>query len=190
MSKVLSMTASSETPVPPEIGERAAQISALLDQIEALIPNYTKLDSGRARTVRGNARFAHELIAPTITAVTNYEPLHRCNLFDVERGRNALQFRDELRPIEQRMAVVTSALAFTIDSHLAEAAIEALQTYRWSQYHVRHPEGEGLRPYVEEMERVVKKGLGRRAKAKTTPGSPAPQATAGAHAQTDEKVTV
>ena len=73
----------------------AAQLTALLDQIEALVPGYTQPDSVRARTVASNARFAQDLIVPTITAVTNYEPLRKRNLFDVDRGRRSLQIRDE-----------------------------------------------------------------------------------------------
>jgi hypothetical protein len=162
-------------PGTPGAGSIAAQLTALLDQIEALVPEYTQPDSVRARTVASNARFAQELITPTITAVTNYEPLRKRNLFDVERGRRALQLRDELSPIQQRMAVITDALAFTIDSQLAESGVDALQTYRWSQYHVKHPEGDGLRPYVEEMRAVVKKAIGRRGKSKASPETPAPQ---------------
>ena len=162
----------------------AAQLTALLDQIEALVPGYTQPDSVRARTVASNARFAQDLIVPTITAVTNYEPLRKRNLFDVDRGRRALQIRDELRPIQQRMAVITDAIAFTIDSQLAESGVDALQTYRWSQHHVKHPEGDGLRPYVEEMKAVVKKAIGRRGKSKASPETPAPQ---GAMADLMEK---
>jgi hypothetical protein len=141
-------------------------LTALLDQIEATVPNYTKPDRVRAHTVHGNARFANELITPTITAVTNYDPLRQRNLFDVERGRKALQLRDELRPIQQRLAVITEAVAYTIDSALAECAIDALQTYRWSKSHVRHPDGDGLRPYIEEMKDVVRKSIGWRGKPK------------------------
>jgi len=162
----------------------AAQLTALLDQIEALVPGYTQPDSVRARTVASNARFAQDLIVPTITAVTNYEPLRKRNLFDVDRGRRALQIRDELRPLQQRMAVITDAIAFTIDSQLAESGVDALQTYRWSQHHVKHPEGDGLRPYVEEMKAVVKKAIGRRGKSKASPETPAPQ---GAMADLMEK---
>jgi hypothetical protein len=182
MSKTRSTTPTLTTTA--EGASVASQLTTLLDQIEALIPDYTKPDSVRARTVASNARFAHDLITPTIAAVTNYEPLRQRNLFDVERGRRALQLRDELRPIQQRLAVITDALAFTIDSQLAEAGVEALQTYRWSQHHVRHPEGDGLRPYVDEMKAVVKKAIGRRGKAKTSPDTPTPQ---GAMADLMEK---
>jgi hypothetical protein len=81
--------------------------------------------------------------------------------------------------------VIAEALAFTMDSQLAEAGVEALQTYRSSQHHVRHPEGDGLRPYVDEMKAVVKKAIGRRGKAKPSPETPAPQ---GAMTELMEKV--
>jgi hypothetical protein len=80
--------------------------------------------------------------------------------------------------------VITDALAFTIDSQLAEAGVAVLQTYRWSQHHVRHPEGDGLRPYVNEMKAVVKKAIGRRGKSKAAPDTLAPQ---GAMADLMEK---
>src|SRR2546423_6989162 len=182
MSETRSTTPTLATPT--EGGSVAAQLTTLLDQNEALIPDYPKPDSIRARTVASNARFAHDLITPTIAAVTNYEPLRQRNLFDVERGRRALQLRDELRPVQQRLAVITDALAFTIDSQLAESGVDALQTYRWSPHHVRHPEGDGLRPYVDEMKAVVKKAIGRRGKMKASPDTPAPQ---GAMADLMEK---
>lgn len=147
-----------------------AQLTALLDQFEALVPNYTQPDRKRANAVHSNARFAHELITPTITAVMNYEPLRQHNLFDVERGRKALQLRDDLRPIYQRMVVVAGAVAYTIEKELAECAMDALQVYRWSTSHMRHAEGaDALRPYVQEMENMVKKTIGRRPKKPPTP---------------------
>ena len=63
--------------------EAAARISALLDQLETLVVDFPQPDAARAATVRANARFAGELVTPTITAVTNYDPLRSHNLFDV-----------------------------------------------------------------------------------------------------------
>src|SRR5436190_15778393 len=142
--------------------EAAARISALLDEIETLVVDFPQPDAARAATVRANARFAGELVTPTITAVTNYEPLRSRKLFDVDAGRNALAFRDEFRPIVHRMAVLTSQIDFAVDDKLAEAAIEALQTYQWSKRQAKLPDGAGLRPYVSEMQRVVEKTLNHR----------------------------
>ena len=79
-------TKSSPTPETPT-SDVASQMTALLDQLEALIPAYPEPDAARRTTVRANARFASELVTPTITAVTNYEPLRARKLFDVEGGR-------------------------------------------------------------------------------------------------------
>ena len=157
------------------IAEAAARISALLDQIETLVVDFPQPDAARAATVRANARFAGELVTPTITAVTNYDPLRSHNLFDVDAGRNALAFRDELRPIVQRMAALTSRIDFAVDDKLAEAAMEALQTYQWSKRHAKQPEGAGLRPYVSEMQRVVEKTLNHRPKHQEPGSAPTPK---------------
>ena len=162
-------TTSNSTPT----AEAAARISALLDQLETLIADFPPLDPTRAAAVRANARFAGELVTPTITAVSNYEPLRARKLFDIDGGREALAFRDEFRPIAQRIAVLASQVDFAVDDRLADAAIEALQTYQWSKRATRHPEGAGLKPYVNEMQRVVEKTLNHRAKHPEPAGTPA-----------------
>src|SRR5205085_11981803 len=97
-------------------------------------------------------------------------------LFDVEGGRKALAFRDDLRPIAQRIAVIASKLDFSVDSKLADAAIETLQTYQWSKRHAKQSDGAGLRPYVAEMQRVVEKTINHRPKhQEPAPSTPAPK---------------
>lgn len=171
---MLDTTISSPTAEIPT-SDLALQMTALLDQLEALIPAYPEPDAARKTTVRANARFAGELVMPTITAVTNYEPLRARKLFDVEGGRKALACRDDLRPIAQRIAVIASRLDFVVDSKLADAAIETLQTYQWSKRHAKQPDGAGLRPYVAEMQRVVEKTINHRAKHEEPSSTPAPK---------------
>jgi len=164
-------SSTAETPA----ADVASQMTALLDQLEALTVEYPEPDASRMSAVRANARFAGELVSPTIAAVTNYEPLRARRLFDVDAGRGALAFRDDLRPIAQRIAVIASKIDFAIDSKLADAAIEALQTYQWSKRHAKQPDGAGLRPYVSEMQRVVEKTLNHRSKAEHPGSTPAPK---------------
>lgn len=165
-----------EIPPSPDLGAIATEVNGLLDKVEALIPDYAAPDPQRVRKVAVNARFAHELIPPTITAVTNYEPLRRHSLFDVDNGLQALAARDQLRPLMLRMEAIASALQFTIDNKLAHAAVETLQTYEWSKRHAATPEGVALRPYVAEMRRVVTKTINRRQqKPPSPPATPAPQ---------------
>lgn len=175
MAKRKSRSASTEAGS-PDFAALASQMNGLLDQLVALIPDYTQPDPESVPKVSGNARFANELIAPTVTAIANYEPLRQHNLFDVEAGRQALAARDEFRPVAARMAAVTAALNFTVDSKLAHAAMETLQTYQWAKRHAEAPEGAALRPYVAEMKRVVAKTINRRPKGQSSPapGAPSP----------------
>lgn len=168
-------TSSSAETASPDV---ATQIVALLDQLEVLIAGYPEPDIARKATVRSTARFAGELVTPTITAVTNYEPLRARRLFDVDTGRQALAFRDDFRPIAHRMAVMASKIDYAVDSKLADAATDALQTYQWSKRHAKQPDGTGLQPYVSEMQRVVEKALNHRAKAAETTPAPKEPVTA------------
>ena len=165
----------SEVSPAPDLGAIASQISSLLDQLEALIPDYEPPDPQRTHQVSVNARFAHELIPPTITAVSNYEPLRRHELFNVEEGLHALAVRDQFRPLTLRIGAIAAALQFTIDSKLAHAAVETLQTYEWSKGHAHTAEGAALRPYVAEMRRVMTKTINRRQlKAPAPPANASP----------------
>lgn len=163
------------TPSEPTNPDAAAQIAALLDQLEALVRTYPEPDTAHKLTIRANARFAGELVTPTITAVTNYEPLRERRLFDVDAGRNALAFRDSFRPLAQRIAVLATKLDYAVDSKLADVAVDALQTYQWSKRHARLADGAGLRPYVAEMQRVVEKTLNHRSKHEEPVEPPAPK---------------
>jgi hypothetical protein len=76
--------------------------------LEAIVPELISQDPREQRRVASGAKFAHLLIAPTITTVTSSPALKDRKLFDVERGRAALQFRDEIRPVAQRLAAFVS----------------------------------------------------------------------------------
>ena len=64
---------------------------------------------------------------------------------------------------------------FAVDSKLADAAIETLQTYQWSKRHAKQSDGAGLRPYVSEMQRVVEKTINHRAKHEEPGSTPVPK---------------
>lgn len=153
----------------------AAQLIGLLDQFETLVPGFQPHDAAEVHRVATAARFANELIQPTITAVSSFAPASERKLFDVERGKAALQYRDALRPVAQRLSALLDGVEFTIDSHLADSGAEALQAYAWAKAYAKGRSGAGLRPYLEEMRRVVKKAMNRRRPpvvppAQTTPG--------------------
>ncbi len=155
----------------------ASQLLAIIIQMEGLIPDLQPHNANEIAKVAATAKFAHELITPTITTVTSVPSVPQ-DLFKVERGRDALRYRDMLRPIAQRLAVFTQGLEFTIDSKLSDAGEDALQTYHWAKRAVNGPSGAALSPYLDEMRRVVKKAINRHPKKATSaPPStpPAPQ---------------
>jgi hypothetical protein len=52
------------------------------------------------------------------------------------------------------------------------AAVPSISTYQWSKRATKHPDGAGLKPYVDEMQRVVEKTINRRAKHQEPAGTP------------------
>jgi hypothetical protein len=174
-SSNIQPTASAETPVDASPETIATQLIGLLDQFEGLVPGFQPHDVSDVHRVATAARFAHELIQPTITAVSSFAPASERKMFDIDRGKAALQYRNALRPVAQRLSALLNGVEFTIDSQMAEAGTEALQAYAWAKTYAKGPDGAGLRPYLDEMRRVVKKAINRRKPAATTPApSPAP----------------
>ena len=156
------MTTVPEAPV--DLSSNASQIASLLDQIQALIPGYIPPDPARRGHVASNARFAAEVIPPAITASDNYAPLRQRNVFDVEAGRRALALRDALRPLMVRMQALVDGGNFTIDAAMAESGVEVLQMYDWSKRHLRLPDTDALRPYVDEIAGKIAKTINHRPK--------------------------
>jgi len=154
----------------------AAQLIGLLDQFESLVPGFQPHDRAEVHRVATAARFANELIQPTITAVSSFAPASERKMFDIERGKAALQYRDALRPVAQRLSALLDGVEFTIDSQLAEAGAEALQAYAWAKSYAKGRTGAGLRPYLDEMRRVVRKAINRRKPpaGESTPTPPSP----------------
>jgi hypothetical protein len=178
-SNVPSETAGPAAPLPQPAADSptaavAAQLIGLLEQFESLVPGFQPHDAAEVHRVATAARFANELIQPTITAVSSFAPASERKMFDIERGTAALQYRDALRPVAQRLSALLDGVEFTIDSQLAEAGAEALQTYAWAKAYAKGRTGAGLRPYLDEMRRVVRKAINRRKPPASAPPSPQP----------------
>jgi hypothetical protein len=163
-------TPSAEAPSLPEI---AGQLADLVTKMEALVPDFAPHDKRESSRVAAGARFAHELIGPTVTIVTAVPSMPQ-DLFKVDKAQEALLIRDQLRPIAQRLAAFTQGLDFTIDTKLSAAGEDALQTYHWAKRAALGPNGAALHPYLDEMRRVVKRAINR-TPAKRKPATPAPQ---------------
>jgi hypothetical protein len=152
----------------------AGQLVGLVVQMEALVPDFEPHDRREISRVAASARFAHELIAPTVTIITSVASVPQ-DLFKVEKAREALLIRDQLRPIAQRLAAFTQGLEFTIDTKLSAAGEDALQTYHWAKRAALGPNGAALHPYLDEMRRVVRRAINRNKKKATSQAPPTPQ---------------
>ena len=167
----------STTPVanPPsiDVAQLSAKMTELLDQFQALMPDFMAPDPARRQRVAQRARFGEQMILPMAATSDNYVPLRETNIFDADAGRLALAVRDALRPIALRLSAVTDAVSYTIDTRLAASGTEALQAYQWAKDHIKFADAHALKPYLDDASRVVKKTLNRRAKASDTPAPPA-----------------
>lgn len=172
VSKTPAATNAADTP-DPSLAAVTGQLLDLVIQMEGLVPELKPHDPQTVARVTQGAKFAHALIAPTITTVNSITAVP-AGLFNVDRGRDALAYRDELYPVAQRLGAFVEALYFSINSKLAESGGEALQTYTWAKRAENGPIGPALRPYLDEMRRVVRKAINFKGK-DSTPETPAPQ---------------
>jgi hypothetical protein len=151
----------------------ASQLLDLVTKMEGLVPDFEPHDKREIARVAASAKFAHELIAPTITMVTSVPSVPQ-DLFNVAQAQEALQFRDLLRPIAQRLAAFAQGLEFTINTKLSASGEDSLQSYHWVKRAVKGPNGAALQPYADEMRRVVKRAINRSKKPKIEPPTPSP----------------
>lgn len=150
----------------------AARMAELIDEMESIIPDLMQPDITRIPRVAQSAKFARPLIPTTITAVNSYQPLQQRNLFDVTKGQGAIDYDVSMYPIGTRLAALTVALFYSINVKLADSGDDALQVYQWAKRHVKHPDGGGIKTYVDDMQRVVERTMNRRSKPQKPSGPP------------------
>jgi len=149
----------------PDLASIVAKFIEFLDAVESLVPEYqVPHGTGAKARAAGTARFAEPLMQPTITAISSSPRLRDHNTFDPVAGDAAVKYRDALRSLGQRMIAVGEALIYSGDIKLAATARSLLQTYSFAKRLVRDPEGAGLRSYVDELSRVMKKTVNHRPK--------------------------
>jgi len=164
---------------PPADGnaDMIKQVLALIDQIEALIPDFTYHDTNEAKRVANVARAGKDLITQIIATVAVLPP-GALSTFDVVEGKDSLTFEADMQQVIQRMSAMLSGTVFTVNSRIARSASDALSTYAWAKKHAKSTEGIELRPFVDEMTSTMKKTLNRRKPAKPAP-TPAPKGAQG-----------
>jgi hypothetical protein len=123
-------------PAPPPTltpEELAAVLLARIDEIEAMVPNFQHHDKNDIRRVAAMARFARELVVPTIATVTSFGPAAERNMFDIAAGQLSLRQREAFAPVIQRLAALTDGMQFTVDSALADSVAQAFTVFGWGK---------------------------------------------------------
>ena len=158
-----------QEPLTPE--ELAAVLLAKIDEIEAMVPNFQHHDRNDARRVSAMARFAPELVVPTIATITAFGPAAERNIFDIPGAQLSQRRRAAFAPVIQRLAALTDGVQFTVNSEQAGVASQALIFVAWAKSYAKRPDAAQLHPYVAAMDHVVKKVINRR---KPAPAHPVP----------------
>ena len=79
------------------------------------------------------------------------------NLFDVDAGHFARQFKDQVVPLAMQLIEFANVVVFTGENLLAVSSVQGLQVYRLAQHAVKQPDGADLQPFVDTMSHIVKK---------------------------------
>src|SRR5258706_8615144 len=169
-------------PAPPEPltpEELAAVLLGKIDEIEAMIPNFQHHDKNDIRRVTGMARFARELVVPTIATVTSFGPAAERNIFDVAAAQLSMRRREAFAPVIQRLAALTDGVQFTVNHGQAESGAQALIFVAWAKSYAKRPDAAQLNPYVATMDRAMKKVLNHRKPSTPPHPGPAPAPATG-----------
>ena len=164
-------------PTPEEL---AASFITMIDQFQAQIPNFQHHDPTTIRRVMAMARFAPELVVPTIAACTSFGPAAQRNLFDVEASQLAIRKQNAFLPVIQRLTALTDGLQFTVNRDMGEAGSQSLDFFSWGKSYSKRPDAAALVPYVAAMSHVVKKVLNHRKPKAAAPPPPPTQMPPGA----------
>jgi len=152
--------------------EQAAALMTKLDEFQAMVLNFRHHDPNDIRRVAAIARYAPDLVVPTIATITSFPPASERNLFDTPGNQLHVRSYDSLGPIVQRLNELAAGVQFTRNSGMAEAGAQTLDVYTWAKSYSKRPDAAQLRPYVAKMAKVVKKVINHR-KRKASP-APAP----------------
>jgi hypothetical protein len=143
-----------------EMKARAARLIAVLDEFQALVPEYQRFDSKDARRVATFARFANGLTPQTLSAIAAETPGGE-GVFDAVGGEEAFAFQAAMNPVAARLAVLSNDFQFTIDKKVADIGQQAMAVYAWAKKLASTPAGTALRPHLARMKRDVEKTLNR-----------------------------
>ncbi len=164
-----------QTPTVTHYQQVAARVSQAMDEMLALMPNFTQshpLTKGFVRTQRS---VPDAFIISTIASVEANPELQSVRKFDVTAARDLLQLSEAFRPLVDRFNAAAKNVQFTIDVKRASLIADALQNYEIAKGVARNPEATTAAEHVGNL----KRDLGRSGKRKKKPApTPAPTAPA------------
>jgi hypothetical protein len=164
MAEVIPFTLP-DTPTITDMDRLAEQVGAAVEAISALIPRLEHPHPSTRGRIRAHRTVPREFIVTMIAAVEQVEELRAVRKFDVDDAREALQFIDAFRPIADRLATLTAALRFTMESRKARVVAAGLQTYDIARALARDEEVSDLTGYLS----VLKRDLRREQRSRFTP---------------------
>jgi hypothetical protein len=94
----------------------AVQIRAVLATLQTIVPDLQTFDARQIKRVAASAKFGVQSIVPTIAMVTSVPRAQDRNLFDVQAGQLALQFRDQIVPLARQLVKFADDIEYTSDN--------------------------------------------------------------------------
>jgi hypothetical protein len=149
------------TPVTPTIThyqQLAAEFSAELDAIAAIIPKLEAQHISTASFVRSHLNVPTEFLATVIAAVEQTEELQGVKKLDIATARDTLQFIEAFRPVLDKVTAFARNLRYTMNSRKASLVADSLQIYYIAKGVARDPNS----AQVESLVGNMKRDLGRR----------------------------
>jgi hypothetical protein len=157
--------ATEERPLPTitDAERLAAKVGALIDEIEAIIPDLEAphpRKSGHGRAARTVSR---AFILMMLAAIEDEPDWQSLGYFDPEQARAVMQFIDAFRPVARRLAMLAAKLNFTMASRKANIAIAAMNTYRTAKCYARNLKNAAMGAPVNQLRHALGRKNGRSA---------------------------
>jgi hypothetical protein len=149
----------------------ADELSAMLDQFEAKVPDFEQQHPLTLPFVRAHRFVPTSFLGSAIAAVDASPELQGVKKLDVDEGREVLQFMDAFRPIEVKLLSLAKGLHYTIEARRAGLAANSLQIYAISKGVVRDPASAPLIGRVQAMKQDLGRSNRKKKGGQQTPGT-------------------
>jgi hypothetical protein len=133
----------------------AARVDALIDEIEAIIPDLETPHPAKAGGARAARTVSRDFLLAMIASVENEPEWRRLGFFDPEVAQAVLQFNDAFRPVARRLVILARRINFTRASRRAKISVAAMNTYMMVKRFARRPANAAMRASVDHLRRLL-----------------------------------